>query len=74
MVNAEHVAILKKGTEAWNAWRNDNPHIRPDLSAAVHIDIEAGGWRTFADKADLSGADLRQRVGTCHRHRCRERR
>jgi hypothetical protein len=30
----EHVALLKKGVAAWNAWRNENPNIRPDLSGA----------------------------------------
>ena len=34
MANDEHVAILKKGVEAWNAWRRENPDIRPDLSEA----------------------------------------
>jgi hypothetical protein len=24
MANDEHVAMLKKGAEAWNKWRNDN--------------------------------------------------
>jgi uncharacterized protein YjbI with pentapeptide repeats len=56
MVNAEHVAILRQGTVAWNAWRDDNPHIRPDLSAAVHF--ETRGQRTHGDKADLSGVHL----------------
>src|SRR5262249_45429449 len=26
--------ILKKGVDAWNAWRRENPDIRPDLSRA----------------------------------------
>jgi hypothetical protein len=25
MANDEHVAILKKGVDAWNGWRNENP-------------------------------------------------
>jgi hypothetical protein len=32
--NEEHVAILKKGVAPWNAWRDENPDIRPDLRAA----------------------------------------
>ena len=31
MANDEHVALLKKSVDAWNAWRDDNPEIRPDL-------------------------------------------
>jgi uncharacterized protein YjbI with pentapeptide repeats len=54
MANDKHVALLKKGAEAWNAWRADNPDwradnpdIRPDLRGANLVG------------ADLSGADLR---------------
>jgi hypothetical protein len=32
MANDEHVAMLKRGVDAWNAWRDKNPNIRPDLS------------------------------------------
>jgi len=46
MANDERVALLKKGVTAWNAWRRENPNIRPDLSNA---DLSA---------ADLSGANL----------------
>jgi hypothetical protein len=46
MANDEHVALLKKGVKAWNAWRDENPNIRPDLSNA---DLRG---------ADLSGANL----------------
>jgi uncharacterized protein YjbI with pentapeptide repeats len=46
MANDEHVALLKKGVEAWNEWRDKNPNIRPDLSGAnLH-------------RANLSGAHL----------------
>jgi hypothetical protein len=34
MANDEHVAILKKGVEAWNVWRRGKPDICPDLSGA----------------------------------------
>ena len=32
MANDEHVALLKQGVAAWNAWRDENPDICPDLS------------------------------------------
>jgi uncharacterized protein YjbI with pentapeptide repeats len=48
MANEEHVALLRQGVAAWNAWRDEKPNIRPDLSGA---DLRQG---------DLSGADLRQ--------------
>jgi hypothetical protein len=32
MANPEHLKILKKGVEAWNKWRKENPDIQPDLT------------------------------------------
>jgi uncharacterized protein YjbI with pentapeptide repeats len=46
MANDEHVAILKKGVAAWDAWRAENPGVLPDLS------------RANVSGADLSGANL----------------
>jgi uncharacterized protein YjbI with pentapeptide repeats len=51
MANDEHVAILKKGVAAWNAWRDENPNIPPDLTGANLT----GADLTYAN---LSGADL----------------
>ena len=34
MANNRHLAILLQGEEVWNAWRNENPDIRPDLRGA----------------------------------------
>jgi hypothetical protein len=34
MANDEHVAILKKGVDVWNEWREQAIHIKPDLSGA----------------------------------------
>jgi hypothetical protein len=42
MANDEHVAILKKGVDAWNAWRDENPDIRPDL---VQVDLRGESLR-----------------------------
>jgi uncharacterized protein YjbI with pentapeptide repeats len=38
MANEEHVALIKQGVDAWNAWRDENKNIRPDLS---HADLRA---------------------------------
>jgi hypothetical protein len=32
MANDEHIAQLQKGVDAWNAWRDENRNIRPNLS------------------------------------------
>jgi hypothetical protein len=42
MANDEHVAILKKGVDTWNAWRRENPDIRPDLSGAGSARAQLG--------------------------------
>ena len=34
MANAEHLAKLREGPAAWNAWREKNPGIAPDLTRA----------------------------------------
>jgi hypothetical protein len=56
MANDEHVALLKKGVDAWNAWRRENPDIRPDLSGANLNGAQLSGANLTA--ADLRGAHL----------------
>jgi uncharacterized protein YjbI with pentapeptide repeats len=34
MANPDHVALLMKGVDAWNGWRQENPDIIPDLRGA----------------------------------------
>ena len=56
MANDEHIALLKKGVAAWNAWREANPAIRPDLRGA-----DLSGARlveAHLSKANLSEANL----------------
>ena len=36
MANPEHLAILKRGVEVWNEWREDHPETRPDLAVSIH--------------------------------------
>jgi hypothetical protein len=71
MANEEHVALLRRGVEIWNAWRKENSDIVPDLSGASlsGADLTAASLiGTALAKADLreamlimaslSGADL----------------
>ena len=65
MANNEHVALLKQGVDAWNAWRDENPDIRPDLSGAnlSGADLRGAveemiGAGVNPMRADLRGADL----------------
>jgi hypothetical protein len=51
VANEEHLAILKKGVEAWNRWRKTNPDVRVDLNSADLVGFD------LAD-ANLGGASL----------------
>jgi hypothetical protein len=33
MANDEHVKMLTQGADVWNAWREENPDVKPDLEA-----------------------------------------
>jgi uncharacterized protein YjbI with pentapeptide repeats len=56
MANDEHVALLNQGAAAWNAWRDKNSNIRPDLTEADFS--RAGLTGANLIKADLSDAHL----------------
>jgi uncharacterized protein YjbI with pentapeptide repeats len=56
MANDEHVALLKKGVAAWNAWRDENPDIPPDLRGANLKETNLPGANLTG--ANLTGADL----------------
>ena len=56
MADEEHVNILRKGVEEWNAWRAQNPRVIPDLKNASFPDYNLSGAKLR--DADLSGADL----------------
>ena len=55
MPHDEHVALLRKGAAAWNAWRERDE--APDLSRAGLRGLDLSGFNLSG--ADLQGADLR---------------
>jgi TIR domain/Pentapeptide repeats (8 copies) len=56
MANEEHLAQLKQGVEAWNAWRKENPAILPNLREARLNGEDL--YKVDLREADLAGADL----------------
>jgi uncharacterized protein YjbI with pentapeptide repeats len=62
MANDEHVALLKKGVEGWNAWRHENHRrfiiedVKPDLTLADLWLARLGSVNFHS--ANLSGANL----------------
>ncbi|WP_134496582.1 pentapeptide repeat-containing protein [Microvirga pakistanensis] len=61
MANEEHIAKLKHGVDAWNAWRADNPDFRPNFGGADlrGVDLRWADlrWASLVE-ANLSGANL----------------
>lgn len=62
MANKQHVEILEQGVEVWNAWREMNPDIQPDLSGfsfPANLNMEGINFRhTNLRAADLSNTHL----------------
>jgi uncharacterized protein YjbI with pentapeptide repeats len=58
MASEEHVALLKQGPSAWNAWRRDNLNTRPNLRGANLREADLRG--ADLGKANLVGVDLRE--------------
>jgi uncharacterized protein YjbI with pentapeptide repeats len=56
MPSNEHVAVLRRGAAAWNAWRVEHGET-PDLSQAGLRGLDLNGFDL--SRADLRGADLR---------------
>jgi len=63
MANQEHLDILAKGVEAWNAWRDESPTTRPLLSRADLRNADLRGVdlsNSSLRSADLTRAELSQ--------------
>jgi uncharacterized protein YjbI with pentapeptide repeats len=56
VANDDHVAQLKKGVIAWNAWHDENHTVRPDLRGANLSGVRLRG--ADLTRADFRGADL----------------
>lgn len=66
MANPEHLAILNRGVEQWNLWREEHPDIHPDLREADLASRDLQGvnlsranlLRTNLGMANLEDADF----------------
>jgi uncharacterized protein YjbI with pentapeptide repeats len=58
MADPDHLNKLRQGVDAWNAWRQREPLIRPDLSGADLT--RANLSEANLSQADLTKADLRE--------------
>ena len=59
--NTEHLAKLIEGVDAWNAWRTQNPDVKPDLRSANLQGVNLNGFdfsNAILKRANLSGATL----------------
>lgn len=57
MANKEHLKILNKGTKTWNKWREQNPHIKPDLSFITYTET-SGFIESFEERNRISSKSL----------------
>jgi uncharacterized protein YjbI with pentapeptide repeats len=62
MANTQHLQLLDQGVEVWNAWREEQHQLQPDLRGAdlagrdlSHFSL----WKTQLQWANLTGASLR---------------
>jgi uncharacterized protein YjbI with pentapeptide repeats len=65
MPNDDHIALLKKGVTAWNAWRDGNDVFRPNLSGA-NLRL-ANLSKANLYEANLGGADASIEIGVLER-------
>jgi hypothetical protein len=61
MANENHLELLRQGVDAWNAWREKNSSVSPDLASAPLQPYELSGANLQGanlHRADLSGTTL----------------
>lgn len=62
MANPQHVAKLKEGVAAWNAWRRAFPHVKPDLRDVNFTDVKAFSGTPLWAPHELWSFDAKRKV------------
>jgi hypothetical protein len=57
MSDDDHIAQLMKGVAAWNTWRDENPHIHPDLGGGRTSPRRTSAGHTSARRASLQNSE-----------------
>ena len=62
MANEEHVALLKKGVDAWSAWRDESCFINystkdQEFADRLHADLQNKGVRCWFAPRDMRTGD-----------------
>jgi hypothetical protein len=62
MANDQHVAMIKKGVDAWNRWRGENPDVVPDLSGEnlTNAHLPRANLRSKAAEAACKADDIQR--------------
>ena len=53
MANPEHLAILRRGVEEWNAWRKKHEEVRPDLDHADLSNVDLSNVVPLRDRCSF---------------------
>ena len=56
MISENHITVIENGVDAWNSWREENPHIKPLLRGEYLQNIS--GLRVNFRDTDLSNASI----------------
>jgi uncharacterized protein YjbI with pentapeptide repeats len=71
MANDDHVALIEKGVNAWNAWRLENADELPDLSGVdlSEVDLTRANLSNLAQPAPRMPSDPPRSTGVARANR-----
>jgi hypothetical protein len=64
MANPDHLAVIEKGVEAWNAWRDSTPDVvEPDLSQKAPVVNHCVSLLQKPSQQEFNGSSMRRLAG-----------